>query len=273
MDELNHLGWVVEKTFAVAGYVFGIRTNDEDAGDWLSDVLGRYEVEDGEAEPYFSLWLGRDEGVGQAYHIVYREGTDVLRTLDPGLAAWRLVRELELLALRGRPNGVYLRASVVERDDVKALVPSDIVPRLRMAGRRVTRELVLPFVPVVAVDPETGTLVAVGRELDVPDDAYADLARRIGEQTAGAPATHVPPHVDVVCAFAYRPDEAEIEPVSGAYAAYLFAPDVLNVAGAPAEALTALGRLVSRSGRLLVHESDIRSTYERLRAVFERPSP
>ena len=32
MDSLNHLGWVVYKSYEIGGYVFGIRTNSELAG-------------------------------------------------------------------------------------------------------------------------------------------------------------------------------------------------------------------------------------------------
>src|SRR5206468_342091 len=114
MDELNHLGWVVYKTYAIGGYMFGIRTNSLECGEWLETTLAAYEVVDEEAEPYFSLWVPEEaEGVGKQYYILYRESEDLLRTLEPARLAERLLGELVPFTLRKKDDAVYLDACVV----------------------------------------------------------------------------------------------------------------------------------------------------------------
>jgi hypothetical protein len=155
MDELNHLGWVVYKTYEIGGYVFGIRTNNLDAGEWLEHTLAAYEVTDEESEPYFSLWVPEQTGgPAKQYYVLYRESDDMVRTLDPAKLAQRLLAELETFALRRRTDGIFLDACVVERGGAHALVPSAIIPYIRLAGRRVERELTLPVIPTVGVTPD-----------------------------------------------------------------------------------------------------------------------
>src|SRR5437867_13161835 len=101
MDELNHLGWVVQKSYDVAGHLLGIRTNSEVCGEWLDATLSKYETDE-ETEPYFSLWLPDEEGFGRGYYVLYKEGTEAFRTLNPALLALRLVQELDRLAFRTR---------------------------------------------------------------------------------------------------------------------------------------------------------------------------
>src|SRR5712692_7636218 len=113
MDTLNHLGWVVYKTYEVGGYMFGIRTNSEDAGAWLKQTLGAFEIDDDEAEPYFSLWVPeRSDGAAKQYYILYRESDDLLRTLNPAKLAQRLLAELGTFTLREREEAVFLDACI-----------------------------------------------------------------------------------------------------------------------------------------------------------------
>src|SRR5437588_12541829 len=106
MDELNHLGWVVYKSYRFAGHLLGIRTNSEKAGEWLSETFAAYEVDE-EGEPYYSLYMAdEEEMVGQHYHILYKEATDLFRTLDPAALGRRLVAELNGLALKRRSDAL-----------------------------------------------------------------------------------------------------------------------------------------------------------------------
>src|SRR4051794_9091949 len=218
MDELNHLGWVVYKSFEFAGHLLGIRTNSEDVGDWLSHALGAYEVHDTEAEPVYSIWIPEvdDDSVGQRYLVLYREASDLLRTFDTARLAQRLIWELETFALRRRDDAVYLNAGIAGTEGATALIPSDIVPFIRLAGRRAERELNLPVAPTIAVDFD-GSLRAVGDQLDVPADAATSLAELLGlEGAAEARELTVPQSVDFVCAFHYAPELPSIAPLTRA---------------------------------------------------------
>src|SRR5689334_7781483 len=111
MDNLNHLGWVVYKSYVVGGYLFGIRTNSETCGEWLDTALSSYEIDDEEAEPYYSLWVPEERSaVGKQYHVLYRESDDLLRTLDPAKLAERLLQEVESFTLRTRDDRLFLNA-------------------------------------------------------------------------------------------------------------------------------------------------------------------
>src|SRR5439155_21393292 len=245
MDELNHLGWVVYRTYDVGGYMFGIRTNSEACGEWLDATLGEYLVTDDEADPFFSLWVPeQEEKIGNFYHVLYRESDDVLRTLDPGRLAQRLLAELATFTLRQRDDAVYMDACVVERGGVHALVPSPIIPYMRLAGRRVERELTLPLEPTIGVAPD-GQLFAVPKQLSIPDDAADDLARRLGvDRKDHHLSTEVPKSVGLICAFHYNPKLAPILPLTRAMAVQALAQTVYNLPAMRGAALSALAELV-----------------------------
>src|SRR5436305_346103 len=123
MDELNHLGWVVYKSYDIAGHLVGIRTNSEVCAEWLESTFGRYEISDEEADPYFSLWVPEQRSESRRpYYVLYRESDDLLRTLDPSKLAQRLVSELELFMLQSRDDALFLKSCVVARDGVRALI-------------------------------------------------------------------------------------------------------------------------------------------------------
>ena len=46
MDKLDHLGWVVSRSFAIGDIRFAVRSTSLAFGEWVADVLGAYEVED-----------------------------------------------------------------------------------------------------------------------------------------------------------------------------------------------------------------------------------
>src|SRR5947209_15296913 len=100
MDELNHLGWVVYKTYSFSGHLLGIRTNSEATGEWLDETFAAFEVTDEEADPYYSLYMADEEdGIGQRFHVLYKEAVTLFKTLDASALARRLVAELDLLGL------------------------------------------------------------------------------------------------------------------------------------------------------------------------------
>jgi hypothetical protein len=270
MDELNHLGWVVYKSYEIAGYGIGIRTNSEACAEWLDDVLGAYEIDDDEEEPYYSLWVPeRRAGPAKQYYILYRESSDLVRTLDPAKMAQRLFSELEAFALRSRRDAVFLEQCVIEKDGVRALVPSAIVPYIRLAGRRVERELTLPLDPIVGVTLD-GRLFAVPGQLDVPEDASADLAERLGVRSSvDTVAPGVPEEIDLMCTFHYDPKSPPSIPITRALAVYALAQTARNLRPMHDVALPLLGDLVRQRPCHLLQEATPEGAFELLKEALE----
>jgi len=267
MDHLNHLGWVVYKSYEIGGYIFGIRTNSELAGEWLEATLAAYESDE-EAEPYYSLWVPEEQkAVGKQYHVLYRESDDLMRTTDPARLAQRLLAEVEAFTLRRRQDGLFLDACVVERGGLAALVPSPIVPFIRLAGRRVEQELTLPVEPIVGVDPD-GTLFAVPRKLHVPDGACEDLAWRLGIDGSIERSEDVPASVDAVCAFHYDPDSPPMMPISRAVAVHAFAGMALNLYATRGQGLLGLAKLAERLPCYVLQEAKPRESFALLTSLL-----
>jgi hypothetical protein len=260
---------VVYKSYEVGNHFFGIRTNSHEAAAWLDATLGKYEVTDEEADPYYSLFIGQDEGVGQPYHIIYKEGSDLIRSLDAGAIAQRLMHDLEFLTLRGRDDAAYLGCCVVSRNGVRALVPADIVPYMRLSGRRVERALELPLDAAVAVELGTGRLFAVPPQLDIPADAALDLARRIGQTTAVQPGGDVPETVDVICDFEYDIDAPPVAEASRAVIVYGLSRFVINMPTVGQAGLDALSALVAGRECYVLQNATVDSTFEILRSVLD----
>ncbi|HKP18693.1 MAG TPA: hypothetical protein VJT84_09445 [Gaiellaceae bacterium] len=268
MDELNHLGWVVYKSYEIAGYGIGIRTNSEACAQWLDVVLGAYEIDD-EEEPYYSLWMPeQSSGPAKQYYVLYRESSDLLRTLDPAKIAQRLLSELESFALRSRRDAVFLEHCVVERNGARALVPSAIVPYMRLAGRRVERELTLPVDPNIGVARD-GRLFAVPRQLDVPENAETELAERLGVRGVGTAASAVPEEVDLVCAFHYDPKSPPSIPITRAIAVHALAQSARNLRATHEMALPALAELVGGLPCHLLQEATPEGAFELLKQALE----
>jgi hypothetical protein len=274
MDKLDHLGWVVHRAYEIDGYVVGVRTNSEDCGDWLDAVLEDYELRGESAEPYYSIWIAESsDSVGSAYHVLYRESTDLVRTFDPATLARRLVAELATFRLRSRAESLFLDACVVERGGTTALVPSTIIPYMRQAGRRIERELSLPVEPTVAVAAD-GVLHAVGNALDVSDDAAEDLAWRVGADASeerGRPA--VPATADLVCVFHYDPDAPPAMPLTRARTVQLLASQALNLHATGGIHLRALADVVAGSRCYLVQSAHPRESLELLTGLLDGVEP
>jgi len=270
MDELNHLGWVVYKSYDIGGYLIGIRTNSEACAEWLESTLGRYEVSDEEAEPYFSLWIPEQTSkTRKQYNVLYREADDILRVLDPAKLAQRLLSELETFTLRHRRDALFLASSVVARDGVHALIPSVIVPYIRLAGRRVERELALPVDAGIGVTPD-GQLFQVPRQLDVPADACEELAYLLGvDGTVDTAKADVPEEVDLVCAFHYEPELAPLLPLTRAGAVQAVAETAFNLDATSEIALEALAKVVGGARCVLLQDATAKSTFDLLKGVLE----
>jgi hypothetical protein len=267
MDELNHLGWVVYKSYDIGGYLVGVRTNSEECAEWLDETLKAYEIDDEEAEPYYSLWVPEQTGIGKQYYVLYREADDLLRTLDPGLLAERLFAELSTFLLRRHTDAVFTDYCVVEHEGIRALVPSPIIPYMRLAGRRVERDLTLPLRPTVGVRAD-GRLVSIPRQVEVRDDAADDLAGRLGVERLGRSGLDVPESVDVVCAFHYDPTADKVLPLTRAMTVHALAEKAYNLDAMQGAALEAFANLVDGARCYLVQNATAAETFELLKSVM-----
>jgi hypothetical protein len=244
MDQLNHLEWVVQQSYEVAGFVFGVRTNSDACADWLRAVFSEYQIDD-ETDPYYSIFIGERNGrPGKRYHILYEESRAILRTYDPGLLAAAVVSQFEFPASLERADAAFLEAIVVELDGVVALLPSTFVPFVDALGYRTIERtgLRLPVINYAAVDLASGCIVPPRRTLDVPRDAQEMLAQLLPNEGGDGRLTVLQPvSVDVVCSFGFSGETTV--PVSPGLAAHTFARTIRNltrVGGAGVEAVAKL---------------------------------
>ena len=190
MDKLDHLGWVVSSSFAIGDVRFAVRSTSHAFGEWLSDTLGAYEVDD--VEDYlYSVVVPEPPADGKAkeFCILYKGSTAIVRTLDPVTLGRGVLAELEGLGFHERDDAVYVMASLVDVAGAPTLVPSSLAPGLAKLGRRAAKLGVeIPGELTVAIDLETASIVPVRHTLDVPGDALERLADRVSVGGTGRAA-------------------------------------------------------------------------------------
>jgi hypothetical protein len=263
---------VVQRTYELGGMLFGVRTNSEACGAWLSDVLARYEVADDDIEPYYSLHLAEPrQTVGKPFHILYREATALLRTFDLVELGRAFLSELETHRLRERTDALHVRAAVVSRDGVDALVPSDALPLFRSLGISCERELSMPVTASVTVDG-AGRLAPTRATLDVPDDALERLAAFASANGRKAASRDDRPRSPgIFCTFHPALDQSdapEIQPVSRGLALYNLARLTPNLGTIGSGALDSLGRLLGGVRCYQIRETTARATVGSLTSLL-----
>src|SRR3972149_5964070 len=143
MDALDHLGWVVHRSYEIGRMQFGVRTNSEACGEWLGETVSQY------------------PGGARAH------------PPPPRRAGERRLAQFEHLQASERSDRIYVDAGVVRLGDVVGLVPPILPPYLGTLGHRVLERtgLELPVSAFVAIDAEPGRVVPPQRTLRVPADA------------------------------------------------------------------------------------------------------
>lgn len=269
MTELDRLGWVVYKTFEIGRHLVGVRTNSEEAGRWLTDVLGTYEVDE-EAEPFFSVWVPEPSRVRsiRRFHILYQEAGELTRSHSPGEIGERLIAELAKFAFRQRDDAVYLDAVVVERDGSTALIPAEMVDYLLLDGRA-KREIAIPARTKLGLTFD-GRLFQPPQVLNVPEDAGAQLALRVGARApARAPEQEIPPVVDVLAPYHYDPQSPDIMAISRAVTVHAFAQYVLNLPVLGTTALEALAELAAHGRGYALQSATVDGAIDSLISVLD----
>ncbi len=263
-DQLEHLGWVIERSYEIGGVRFGVRTTSEAFGDWVEYTLAKYRL-DAPVDPTYSFLVGDGSGaLRQRTHIYYKNSYAVVRTRDLFTLGKTLLAEVESISFDERADATYGEFALVGADDRIALVPSVLVAYISLLGRRLERSgLILPAEMTVAIDNDSGMVVPVPPHLDVPDDALARLKQIAPGNGAGDrfSVTH-PLEPDLVCTIGLG--EERLRPVSRARALYCLAPYVRNLSALGAGALDGLALLVEGAECYEVRTATARETLEAL---------
>ena len=249
MDKLDHLGWVVSSSFAIGDVRFAVRSTSHAFGEWLSDALGAYEVDD--LEDYlYSVVVPEPPAGGRAkeFCILYKGSTAIVRTLDPVTLGRGVLAELEGLGFHERDDAVYVMASIVDVAGAPAVVPASLAPGLAKLGRRAAKLGVgIPGELTVAIDLATASVVPVRHTLDLPDDALERLANACPwEGRDGLRFVQEPEEIHALLVPARDP-EAPLRTARRGYALANLAGWTLNLQEVGGHGLEALGRFVERT--------------------------
>jgi hypothetical protein len=259
---------VVSKSYEIHGSFFGIRTNSEACAAWLDESLGRYEVTDEEADPFYSLWIATEGGLGKRFHLLYKESLELVRAFDLTTLGLALLSELEGFAVADRDDAIYADAALVSRSGVNALIPSPLLPWFRTLGRTVERELTLPVAPIVAIDPSSARVEAAQPTLDIPADALERLATIVpGNPEAPRASVGESGDVDVFCTFHYDAEAENIELLSHGFALYNLARLTRNLGRIPGS-LGTLSRLLREARCYQLQDATPRQSLDTLISVM-----
>ena len=249
MDKLDHLGWVVSSSFAIGDVRFAVRSTSHAFGQWLSDVLGAYEVDDVE-DFLYSVVMPEPPASEKAkeFCILYKGSTAIVRTLDPVTLGRGVLAELEGLGFHERDDAVYVMATLVDVAGAPVVVPASLAPGLAKLGRRAAKlEVGIPGQLTVAIDLETALVVPVRHTLNVPGDALERLATACQwEGRDGLRFVGEPEEIRALLIPAGDP-EAPLRPARKGYALANLAGWTLNLKEVGGRGLEALGLFVDRT--------------------------
>lgn len=244
---MDHLGWVVSRSYEIAGMIFGVRTNSTAVGAWLDETLGDYGLTGEDADPYYSILVGENgKSLGKRFHILYRESKALIRTFDLAEIGRVFFAELERLTFRRRNDAVYVQFPLVTFDGVAALIPAELPSFLDRIARKVAGTgLSLPQTEYSAVDLDSAMAIPVERSLAFGDDDVARLARLASADGAAVrrwePEGPLP--VNAVCMLQHF-DEIPVQPLSRAVALHGLIVGAVNLGRVGSDGFQALGRLV-----------------------------
>jgi hypothetical protein len=239
---------VVNHTYDIGGWAFGIRTNSEAVGTWLDECLREYRIDDPdhEIDPYYSLLVetGDSGSSVRRYHLLYRETMKIGRTFDLVGLGRTLLSELESYLFAEREDALYADAVVVAKDGATGLVPEMAVQYIDTLGRRVERAgVILPVDTKAAIDLTSGDVVPIEPMLRVPGDALDRLAR-IGGTNGRDHRLPLEGPVKVDTVFSIGSAEEPLQSVPPGLALYRMATHAVNMRKLGRKGLEALSRTV-----------------------------
>jgi hypothetical protein len=232
---------VVEQTYRMGRFIFGVRTNSEPFAAWLAETFGPYTGTPQIRKCIFSVLVADEApGVGKRFHILYKQESVVVRTLDIRELVEVLRAEFESLLFTHWDEGIYMEGTLVSRDGVTALLPTmDLVELNDRERARVG----IPAGGRVAIDADSGRLMPVPPRLTIPAEALARLPGRNG-RPAPEQLERPPAGIDVVCLAGVETGDLVVRPISRAAAlAKLLRLTVINAETIGPRALEGLSRL------------------------------
>jgi hypothetical protein len=273
MDELNHLGWVVQRSYEIGPWIFGIRTNSEAVGDWLDATLDEFEVGD-PTEAVYSILVAEDgKRIGKRFHVLYDESRVHVRSFSLAHIGRRLLAELEGFAAADRTDALYAKMALMRYGERVGLVPSLLVPYLLMLGSRAERRgLHMPDHTFVGIDLETGLVRSDVRPI-LPIDIDAAARALAAVDPDGPPDEPEPlgPPVAPDVLYSIGLEDDPVIHLGPAHAAYLAAHHAVNLIALRSAGLDALGRLAERTRCLEIRSSNTRETLELLCQTLADP--
>lgn len=250
MDKLDHLGWVVSRSYAIGDVRFAVRSTSHAFSAWLSETLAAYEVDD--VEDYlYSIVVPDPPPAGKKpkeFCILYKGSSAVVRTLDPASLGRGLLTELDGHRLHDLDDAVYLTASVAEVGGEPVLIPSSLAPGLAKLGRRAAKlGLGVPGQFAIGVGFGSEGIVPLPATLDLPDDPIGSLTETLGwSGPDGLRFVAEPGDVRAVLVQTQEPAETAL-PVRKGYALANLTSWALNLQRTGGRGLQALGRFAERT--------------------------
>ena len=249
MDKLDHLVWVVSSSFAIGDVRFAVRSTSHAFGEWLSEALGAYEVDDVE-EFLYSVVAPEPPAGGMAkeFFILYKGSSAIVRTLDPVSLGRGLLTELEGHRLHDLDDAVYVMASVAQVRGEPVLIPTSLAPGLAKLGRRSAKLGVdVPGQFAVGVDLRSAKVIPIPWTLDLRGDPLDALTSTFAwEGGDGLRFVSEPEDVRALLVPAQEP-EATAQPARKGYALANLTSWTLNLERTGGRGLEALGRFVERT--------------------------
>ena len=259
------------RSYEIGGRFFGVRTNSEPVGVWLDEVLAEYEVTDAEADPYYSIYVAEERGIGKSFHVLYREAIGLVRTFDLETLGQALLSELASYTLPEREEAIHIEAAVVAKDGATALVRSAVQRgRLRLARASEDARPIL-VVGDAGHRPLQGQSHGGACAPANSPGILSALARFVAiggpNGASGARAGSDLRSIDVCCIFVYPALEL-IEPMSRARAVYNFAYFTRNLDRLGHQALEGLASVLGNARCYRLREATPREALTSLKTVL-----
>jgi hypothetical protein len=262
MAKLDRLSWAVEDWFEIEGYRFGVRTTSAAFGQWVRHVLGSYRSDGPREDDGDALYgLVVEDGVaesgrmGKKLHLLYYGTWDIVRTFDVHTLARSFLHEIESLMYPVRDDAVYVEASLIEGAGRTILIPAVMVGPISKAGRAIRRaaDITLPGGMSVALDPQTGELIAPGGVLDIPADWETQLGHLVPRtiRDEGRKLVEQRTAVDAVLVWNTELDPG-VMPIARGEVLFYLARQVRNLPRVQGKALSGLAALLERAECLQV---------------------
>jgi len=242
---------VVNRSYALKGLGFGVRTTSEEFAAWLDQALETYRVTT-EAQPYYSIVIAdgppTESHVKERYHVLYRGTLAIAKTPDLFTLLRTFVSDMASFVYDQREDAIYADVVPVWLGGVCGLVPAVLIPYLTTLGRRRLQRsgLTLPAETAVAVSLDSGMVMPMPTIVSLASRSLETLAGVFPLEGQDQRATvERPLAVDVVLSIGSG--DEQLSPVTKGIALYRLASHVANLDQLGEKAVLGLRPLVERA--------------------------